>query len=41
MISWKPFQKLELRAKYAITASKAELAREIKQEVRVQCGIRF
>ena len=41
MISWKPFEKIELRAKYAVTASKAELVREIKQEVRVQCQILF
>ena len=41
MISWKPIEKIELRAKYAVTASKAELAREIKQEVRAQCQIMF
>jgi hypothetical protein len=40
MVSWKPSEKLELRAKYAVTASKAELVKEIKQEVRVQCKIR-
>ena len=41
MVSWKPSEKLELRAKYAVTASKAELVKEIKQEIRVQCKIRF
>jgi hypothetical protein len=41
MISWKPFDWVELRGKYAITASKAGLVREIKHEVRVQCRIRF
>lgn len=41
MLSWKPFEKMELRAKYAITASKAEFEREIKQEVKVQCRIGF
>jgi len=41
MISWKPSDKMELRAKYAITASKAEFVREIKQEVKVQFRIGF
>jgi hypothetical protein len=41
MISWKPTGKIELRAKYAVTASKAEIVKEIKQEVRVQCQIMF
>ncbi len=41
MLSWKPSEKLELRAKYAITASKVEFVREIKQEVKVQCRIGF
>ncbi|HZM13153.1 MAG TPA: hypothetical protein VFB86_03155 [Bacteroidales bacterium] len=41
MLSWKPSEKMELRAKYAITASKAEFVREIKQEVRVQCRLLF
>jgi hypothetical protein len=41
MISWKPFDWIELRGKYAVTTSKAELLREIKQEVRMQCRIRF
>ena len=41
MISWKPFEKLELRAKYAVTASKSEFVKEIKQEVRVQCKFLF
>lgn len=41
MLSWKPSEKLELRAKYAITASKTEFVREIKQEVKVQCRILF
>ncbi len=41
MISWKPTGKIELRAKYAVTASKAEFVKEIKQEVRAQCQIMF
>jgi hypothetical protein len=41
MISWKPIEKLELRAKYAVTASKTEFVKEIKQEVRMQCQILF
>jgi hypothetical protein len=41
MISWKPTGKIEVRAKYAVTASKAEIGKEIKQEVRMQCQIMF
>ena len=41
MISWKPAEKIDLRAKYAVTASKEEFVKEIKQEVRVQCRIGF
>jgi hypothetical protein len=41
MISWKPAEKIELRAKYAVTASEMELLKQLKQEVRVQCQIRF
>jgi len=41
MISWQPFEKMELRAKYAVTASKEEFVREIKQEVRIQGKIVF
>jgi hypothetical protein len=41
MISWKPVEKIELRAKYAVTASKVEIVKEIKQEVRIQGKIVF
>lgn len=41
MLSWKPSEKLELRAKYAITVSETELLRQLKQEVRVQCRVMF
>jgi hypothetical protein len=41
MISWKPAEKIELRAKYAVTASEMELLKQLKQEVRVQCRVIF
>ncbi len=41
MLSWKPGDRIEFRAKYAVTASDTDMKRQIKQEVRVQCRMEF
>jgi len=41
MLSWKPSDRVEVRAKYAFTVFKEELDRAVKSEVRVQCRIEF
>jgi hypothetical protein len=41
MISYKPLDRLELKAKYAITVSDDGFLKEIKQEVRAQCRVLF
>ncbi|MBE0668750.1 MAG: hypothetical protein IH593_13905 [Bacteroidales bacterium] len=41
MVSWKPSGSIELRAKYSVTVTKEEFAREMKREVRVQGRVVF
>lgn len=41
MISWNPSDKMDIRMKYTVTVSEMELLKQIKQDVRVQCRIRF
>ena len=41
MLSWKPSEMVEVRAKYAFTVFREEPDRSVKSEVRVQCRIGF
>ncbi|MGB8358788.1 MAG: hypothetical protein WCD55_09245, partial [Bacteroidales bacterium] len=41
MLSWKPSDLVEVRAKYAFTVFREEPDRSVKSEVRVQCRIGF
>lgn len=41
MISWKPWQGVEVRAKYALTNSKEEFSGHNSQEFKIQCRIMF
>jgi hypothetical protein len=41
MVSWKPHSSIELRAKYSVSVTREEFAREMKREVRVQGRVVF